>query len=62
MSATAAELTIMRAAANIAREDAISLAVNASTAYERDVVSAGLLAQIAIEKYLAAREDLDRPF
>jgi hypothetical protein len=59
---TGPEKTILRAASNIARDDALSLAVNATTRDEREAVNAGLLAHIAIEKYLTARDDVDRPF
>jgi hypothetical protein len=62
MTMRESELTIMRAASNIAREDALSLAANASTSDERECVNAGLLAHLTIERYLAARDDVDRPF
>ena len=54
--------TILKAAASILRDDALDRARQATTDDERRAVNEALLGHICIERYLAALDDLDRPF
>lgn len=62
MTATETEQVILRAAANMLREQGIDLVRIATFADQRDAANAALLASINIEAYLEALPEIDRPF
>lgn len=59
---TDTERTILQAAANLLRDDAIQRAQSPSSTAEADCIADALLACVAVEKYLRTLADLDRPF
>jgi hypothetical protein len=56
------DLTILRAAASILHDDALTHVRQTKTPEDREYVNAALLACVSIEKYLDVREARERPF